>query len=154
MNWRSPRLLLPVLGVLLVLSAGVLVMYLRNSTPSDISIVWQSTSTSFAQQDQQSIEAALRSALQASNSTDITDYRYTIIDAQRQGDWANFTANESMIQSGKLIATEPLFFLAHLQGSNWNVWLPGSSVFCNELKQTPGTLLDSIDKHYFIGCNQ
>lgn len=154
MNWRSPRFLFPLIAVVLLLIAGIVIVYLRSNSSAAITIAWQSPPTSFTQQDQQSIQTALQTALLASNLSDIAGHEYTIIDAQRQGNWANFAANERVSQDAQPIATEPLFFLAHLQGTDWNVWLPGSPGFCDELKQTPDTLLDPIDKHYFSDCYQ
>lgn len=161
--WRSSRIFVPLSIICLVLIVGVaaiLVYFHFNSSSgqsnqsSNMMIIWRSVPNSFTQQDQQSIQTALEFVLSASNPSSVAGHIYTIIDVQRQGDWANFSANEQVSQGTQPLATEPLFFLAHLQGSTWNVWLPGSSGFCNELKLTPDTLLDPIDKHYFRGCYQ
>src|SRR5207237_10179602 len=96
MSWPSPRLLVPLAIVCLVLVVGVgaTLVYLHNSNPSsDITLVCQSAPTSFSQQDQQIIQTALQSALLASNPARITGHESTIIDEQRQGDWDNYSAN-------------------------------------------------------------
>ncbi|HVB21135.1 MAG TPA: hypothetical protein VNG51_04235 [Ktedonobacteraceae bacterium] len=157
MNWRSPRFLILYLIVFLalVIGVGVVIIYLR-STSTDITIVWQTSPTSFAQQDRQGIQNAWEADLTAPSSSPgtITNHTFTIITAHRQGDWAIFSANERVNPNGQPIPTEPLFFLAHLQDGNWVVWIPSSAGFCQELNQVPDTLLDSGDKHYFLGCYQ
>src|SRR6266478_9711395 len=144
MNWRSPRLLIPLLivGVLLIIGIGVAVVYLRSSTSAKITIIWQAHSTAFTQQDQQDIQAAWKNALLSSNPSSIAGHEFTIVNAQRQKDWAIFSANERVSQDAPPIATEPLFFLARQQGTTWTVWIPSTPGFCNELKQLPDTLLD------------
>ena len=151
MNWRSARFLVPLLvvGVLLIIGIGVAVVYLRSSTSATITIVWQAHSTAFAQQDQQDIQSAWKAALQAPNSSSITGHEFTIVNAQRQGDWAIFSAVERISHNAKPIPTEPLFFLAHRQGTMWTVWIPSSPGFCNELKQVPDMLLNATDKELF-----
>jgi hypothetical protein len=160
---RSSRLFVPlsIICLVLIVGVGATLLYFHinssssnNNPPSNVTIIWRSVPNAFTQQDQQSIQIALQSALSASNSSSVAGHTFTIIDAQRQGDWVNLSAKEQASQSTQPIATEPLFFLAHLQGTTWNVWMPGSSGFCSELKQTPDTLLDPIDKHYFRGCYQ
>lgn len=151
MNWRSPRFLIPLLivSVLLIIGIGVAIVYLRGNTSANITIIWQAHSTVFTQQDQQDIQTALKSSLLASNLGNVAGNEFTIIDAQRQGDWAIFSASERVSHNTQPIPTEPLFFLAHQQGTRWTIWLPGSTDFCDQLKQVPGTLLNAIDKGYF-----
>ena len=147
-SWRSSRFLLIILVVFIVLIGVVLAVgYVRSRT--DITTVWQASVTSFAQQDQQEIQTALKSSLFSSNPGRITGHEFTIIDAQRQGDWAIFSANQHVSHDAQPMPTEPLFFLAHQQGTTWTVWLPSSPDFCDQLKQVPDTLLDATDKGYF-----
>jgi hypothetical protein len=153
MNWRSRRVLVPLLIVCIVLIIGIAVVYLRGSASANPTIFWQASTQSFTQQEQQAIQTAFRSSFVAANPTGIAENAFTIIDAQRQGDWADFSLNERVSQNTQSIATEPLFFLAHLQAGTWMVWLPSSPGFCDQLKQTPDTLLDPIDKQYFRGCS-
>jgi hypothetical protein len=155
MNWCSRRLLILLVVIFLILiGIGVTGFYFLNKTSADVTIVWQSSSTSFTQQDQQNIQAGLKSELLAANSGNIAGHEFTIIDAQRQGDWAIFSASEQVNQDAKPIPTEPVFFIAHQQGTMWTVWMPGLSHFCDQLKHVPDQLLDPIDKHYFRGCYQ
>jgi hypothetical protein len=155
MKWRSPRVLIPLILVLLLLVGGGLAfVFLRSPSSPQTSIAWKAPSNNFTQQDQQGIQAALKSALLASRGESVTGHIFTIIDAERQGDWADLSANEQTSANTQPIATEPIFFLAHVQSTTWSVWLPISPGFCDQLKQTPDTLLDSVDKHYFLGCYQ
>jgi len=149
MNWRSLRFLLPLLLVFIVLIAGVglAVVYLRAHAP--ITTVWQASTKQLTQQDQQAIQTALSSALSTPNPGKVAGHEFTIIDAQRQGDWAIFSANERMSHDAQPFPTEPLFFLAHHQDATWTVWIPSSPGFCDQLKQVPDTLLNAIDKGYF-----
>jgi len=150
MNWRLLRSLILLLIIFVVLiGAGVTGIYIFNRASTDISIVWQSSPTSLTQQDQQSIQDGLKSALLAANPGNIAGHEFTIIDAQRQGDWAIFSASERVSHDVQPLPTEPLFFLAHQQGTIWTIWLPGSPTFCNQLKQVPDTLLNATDKGYF-----
>ena len=154
MNWRSKRVLIPffIVCIVLIIGIGVAIAYLRNSTSVDVTIVWQVPTTSFTQQDQQAIQNAWAPELLASSPSSLTGHEFTIISAQRQGNWAIFSANERVSASASPISTEPLFFIARLQGTTWTVQTPSSSGFCAVLKQVPDTLLDPIDKHYFLGC--
>jgi hypothetical protein len=111
-----------------------------------------SSTKQFTQQDQQDIQTALNSELSTPNPGSRAGHEFTIIDAQRQGDWAIFSANERMSHDAPPIPTEPLFFLAHRQGTSWTIWIPSSPHFCDQLKQLPDTLLAPSDKHYFLGC--
>src|SRR5690348_2304370 len=92
MNWRSKHVLIPlfIVCIVLIIGIGVAVAYLRSSTSAAITIVWQAPTKSFTQQEQQAIQTAFRSALVAENPAGIANSAFTIIDAQRQGDWAEF----------------------------------------------------------------
>jgi len=151
MNWRSKRVLVPLLIVciILIIGIGVAVVYLRSSASTDITIVWQSTPATFTQQDRQDIQTAWKTALLAPNPNRLAGHEFTIIDAQRKSDWAIFDAVERVSHDVQPIATEPLFFIAHLQGSIWTIWIPSSTGFCSELKQVPDTLLNATDKSLF-----
>jgi len=147
-NWHSPRFFLPLIVIFIVVIVGVVFVYIR-STSTDITIAWQPTSPSFSQQEQQDIQTAMKSVILAPNPQRFAGHEFTIIDAQRQGDWAIFSANERVGQNTQPIAGEPIFFLANRQGTTWTVWLPSSSGFCDHLKQIPDTLLNPTDKAYF-----
>jgi Na+-transporting methylmalonyl-CoA/oxaloacetate decarboxylase gamma subunit len=152
MKWRSPRFILIFLLLLIVLIIGIGVAVVFTRSRANITIAWQAPTTSFTQQDQQDIQNAWEPALLASNPSSLSGHKFTIISAQREGDWAIFSANERVGANAEPIPTEPLFFIAHLQGTTWTVQTPSSSGFCDMLKQVPETLLDSTDKHYFQGC--
>lgn len=133
---------------MLIIALG-LTFIIRNVTSPQITIVWQTTTPSFTQQDQQNIQTALQSIFSTQHPGSVTGHIFTIIDGQRRGDWAIFSANERVNASSAPIPTEPLFLIAHQQGTTWTIWLPGSSGFCDQLKQVPDTLLDATDKGYF-----
>src|SRR5438874_9333898 len=111
MNWRSLRfrLLLLVVFLALIVGVGLAVLYVRSR--SDITVVWQTSKPSFTQKDQQNIQTALKSVISTQNPGSVTGHEFTIIDAQRQGDWAIFSANERVNSDMPPIPTEPLFFL-------------------------------------------
>jgi hypothetical protein len=151
MNWRSPRFLFLFLAFFLVLAAGVVVVavYLHNKASTDVTIKWQASSSSISQQDRQDIQSKWKAVLLSSNSNSLAGHEFTIVDARRQGSWATFSAEERVSSDGQPISPEPMFFLAHQQGNTWTVWIPSSPDFCNELKQVPDTLLNTIDKELF-----
>lgn len=152
MKWRSPRILVIFLIVLLVLVIGVgsVIIYLHSTSP-DITIVWQTSLPSLSQQDRQNIQNAWETDLMASSphASTIAGHTFTIINVKRQGDWAIFSANERVNPTAQPIASEPLFFLAHLHGTKWAVWIASSQGFCQELEQVPDTLLNFTDKRLF-----
>src|SRR6266705_1898593 len=94
MKWRSRRFLLPLLLIFIVfvVGAGLAIVYLRTHAP--ITTVWQTSTKQFTQQDQQALQTALSSALSTQNPGNVAGHEFTIIDAQRQGDWAILSANE------------------------------------------------------------
>lgn len=151
MTWRLPRKFLPVLLILVVLIVGIgfAVVYIRSHSSANISIIWQINTPAFTAQDQQDILRALNSALSTPNLGTVAGHEFTIIDAQRQGDWATLSAVERVSHDAQPIQTEPSFFLVHRQGTTWSAWLPNSSGFCDQLKQVPDTLLNATDKGYF-----
>ena len=150
LNWRSSRLFIILLIIFVILiGVGVMGIYFLNRASADVTIIWQSSPASFTQQDKQGIQDGLKSELIAANPGTIVGHEFTIIDAKRQGDWAIFSASERASQDAQPIPTEPLFFLAHQQGTTWTVWLPSSPNFCDQLMQVPDTLLDTTDKGYF-----
>lgn len=144
MKQRSFGLLLL---VLLVCIFGV-GLYIHNTASQTITVIWQGHSQAFTQQDQQDIQNDWKNALLSSNSSHIAGHEFAITNAQRQGTWAIFSANEKESPSTQPLP-EPLFFLAHLQGTTWVVWIPSSLGFCEELKQVPDTLLNATDKQLF-----
>lgn len=159
MKKLSRRWLIVSLTALLILLVGggatfVLLRSHSTASPPHISIVWQVSTSAFSQQDQQAIQTAFIAALMAADGASITGDTFTIIDAERQDDWADLSANEQTSANTQPIATEPIFFLAHVQRTTWSVWLPTSPDFCDQLKQAPDSLLDSVDKHHFLGCYQ
>jgi len=129
-----------------VVTAGI---YFLSKQSGDMTTVCQSSTVSFTQQDQQNIESAWKTALLAPNPSRIAGHEFTIVKVRRQDDWAIFDAVERVSHDAPAIAPEPLFFIAHLQGSIWTIWIPSSTGFCNELKQVPDALLNGTDKSLF-----
>lgn len=156
MNWRSPHLLilLLIVCVVLVLSGMTLAFYLTHretvstSTTHAIPVDWMVSTTAFTQQDQQAIEKAIQDTIAAQSKDVPRPSEIDIITSQREGDWATFTTQQKTSNS-EVLSTEPGFFIAHRQGSSWSLLLPGTSGFCDQLKQVPNTLLAPIDKRYF-----
>jgi len=75
---------------------------------------------------------------------------FSIILAQRQEDWAIFSANMREHQNTVIISADPLFFIAHRLDTVWSIWLPNSPQFCNQLiNNVPDTLLAPVDKSYY-----
>jgi hypothetical protein len=134
--------------VLLLIGVVAIVLFLRSRPPS-LHIVWQAPATSslFSIQDKQSIEGALTAAQPTSTSAP-TNLEVDIINAQREGDWAVFSAT-GRSPSNSSTSDEPGFFIAHHEGATWAVFFPGSPHFCDELQHVPDTLLAPIDKSYF-----
>lgn len=151
MNWRIPRLFLPLLLIFIVLVGGIgfAIVYIRNHSSANISITWQINTPAFTTRDQQDIQTALNSALSTPNPGTVAGHEFAIIDAQRQGDWAILSSVERVSHDVQPIQTEPSFFLVHRQDTTWIAWLPDSPGFCDQLKQVPNTLLDATDKGYF-----
>lgn len=157
MKQRPPhfRLILLLVSLTLIIGIGIAaIIYFLNRSSNDITIAWQTSTTAFTQQELQDIQNAWKTTLLSPNPNSVAGHTFTIINAQRQGDWAIFSANERIQQETTPIPTEPLFFIAHRQSTGWNVSTPSSPTFCNQLKQLPDTLLDPTDKHYFLGCYQ
>src|SRR5690349_3333366 len=128
MNWRSSRFFpFLVILLLLVIGIGITAVYILARTSPNITIVWQVSTTQFTQQDQQDIQTAWKTLLVTPNPSPIAGHEFTIIDAQRQGEWAIFSANERVTHDAQPIATEPLFFIAHRQGTTWTVSISSSS---------------------------
>jgi hypothetical protein len=135
---------------LLLVGAVAIVLYLRSQPPT-LHVVWQAPTASnlFSPQEEQAIDAAL-AAPQTSTSTTSTaptNLEIDIISAQREGDWATFSAQAHAGQD--FTSDEPGFFIAHYDGSTWTVYVPGSALFCEQLQHIPNTLLAPIDKSYF-----
>ena len=155
MRWRSRRflILLLVSGVIVLLGgAGVALLYIRAHTTRLPAVLWQAPPSTFTQRDQSAIVAGFQSELSAHGSSEAANHHFSIVFAQRQGDWALFTAVERTDPGSRPNPTEPLFFIGHAHGTDWTIWLPNSPHFCEQLRHLPEALLDAADLAYFVGC--
>lgn len=155
---RSSTSLAVATVILIVLAglAGTAIYHFLYGSSAHASVVWRTTGAGLDVADERSIDGGLIAARDAGEPALAiggagSQPQFVIIQVQRSGHWAVLNAVVRASRSGGVIAAEPVFFIAHHQGSGWALAFPGSAAFCGRMHQLPPELVHTVDYKYF-GC--